>query len=366
MPTKFRTNGNKLRKRINNPFTGVKKRRAWNKNVKQTINDERKVKLAESDRGSYYKQEEWIEKYLTAGSSLRNCTYQDDLENSSSSSSCDSDSDYSDSNDSGDEENIEQNEKESRISDTYSIVSKFILQELLTDKAACKLCCGNLTIYDRYPSRSHGLGSVWSLICCNESCKNSTNINPVPMTPKKSKTFEINRQFVLAFRAIGRGYSAAAKFTSIMNLNKPISKNSWPHHTKAISEKTEILLEKNLQQESLNLKIYLREIGKIEDISDAELKDKNVEIAASVDGSWKTRGWSSTAGIVDICSDLTGKVLDVIYKNTKCVQCSKMKEKKRNGVVTEIDYLQWYVNHDDECLSNHEGSASVSLQIVSY
>ena len=42
------------------PFTGRKKQKAWNKTREKYMLLKRRWKLAETDRGSYYK-EEWLE-----------------------------------------------------------------------------------------------------------------------------------------------------------------------------------------------------------------------------------------------------------------------------------------------------------------
>ena len=47
-------------KRILTLFTGRKKRKAWNKTREKHMSLKRKQILAETDRGSYYK-EEWLE-----------------------------------------------------------------------------------------------------------------------------------------------------------------------------------------------------------------------------------------------------------------------------------------------------------------
>ena len=47
------------------------------------------------------------------------------------------------------------------------------------------------------------------------------------------------------------------------------------------------------------------------------MPDKTVtpaKIAASFDGSLTTRGWSAKDGIVDVCFEETGKVIDVFVK----------------------------------------------------
>ena len=43
---------------------GVKKRKAWNKTREKYMPEERRQNLTETDRGSYYNQEEWLENFL--------------------------------------------------------------------------------------------------------------------------------------------------------------------------------------------------------------------------------------------------------------------------------------------------------------
>ena len=181
------------------------------------------------------------------------------------------------------------------------------------------------------------------------------------MTQKRSKFFEINRSFVLALRAVGKGRSAAAKITSILNLPAPINARCWTKHTNAISEHAESLCRDNMKQEAYNTKLYLRSIGQIEQTSDTQLRDKVIDVGVSVDGSWSTRGWKAREGIVDVCFEETGKVLDVILKLTKCDTCKKMKEKSSNGEISQLEYLEWYVKHEPTCMVNHDGSAQVGV-----
>ena len=55
------------------------------------------------------------------------------------------------------------------------------------------------------------------------------------MTRKRGQFYEINRAFTLACRLIGRGYSAATKITSVLNLDRPVSKKSWKKHTLSLT-----------------------------------------------------------------------------------------------------------------------------------
>ena len=59
------------RKRILGPFTGRKKRRAWNKTRVKYMSVKRRQNLAETDKRSYYK-EEWLEEFLDSKGAFYN------------------------------------------------------------------------------------------------------------------------------------------------------------------------------------------------------------------------------------------------------------------------------------------------------
>ena len=65
-------------KQIPSPFTGCKKRKAWNNTREKYMPEERRQNLAETDRGSYYNQEEWIEEYLDAKDAFYRGSESDD------------------------------------------------------------------------------------------------------------------------------------------------------------------------------------------------------------------------------------------------------------------------------------------------
>lgn len=60
--------------------------------------------------------------------------------------------------------------------------------------------------------------------------------------------------------------------------------------------------------------------------------------AASFDDLWNTREWSIKDGIVDVCFEETGKVIDVFVKISKCSQCRGM---KANQLSCEIEYVDY-------------------------
>ena len=69
------------RKRILSSFTERKKRNASNKTRVKYMLEERRQNLAETDRGSYYKQEEWLEAFLDDKSAFSDGSESDDSDN---------------------------------------------------------------------------------------------------------------------------------------------------------------------------------------------------------------------------------------------------------------------------------------------
>ena len=59
------------RKRILGPFTGRKKRKTWNKTRVKYMPAKRRQNLAETDKGSYHK-EEWLEESLDSKGAFYN------------------------------------------------------------------------------------------------------------------------------------------------------------------------------------------------------------------------------------------------------------------------------------------------------
>ena len=68
-------------KQILSPLTGWKQRKAWDKTKEKYMPEERRQNLAETDRGSYYNQEEWLEEFLDDKSAFYNGSESDDSDN---------------------------------------------------------------------------------------------------------------------------------------------------------------------------------------------------------------------------------------------------------------------------------------------
>ena len=64
-------------------FSFKRKKTAWNKRKDKTMTLETQVNLAESDKGSFYNQKEWLEEY-EHGKGMFCSDYDDDLRTSAS------------------------------------------------------------------------------------------------------------------------------------------------------------------------------------------------------------------------------------------------------------------------------------------
>ena len=72
----------------------------------------------------------------------------------------------------------------------------------------------------------------------------------------------------------------------------------------------------------------------------------------SGDGSWKKRGFTSKYGVTTLIGHYSGKVIDLIVKGGYCQACTFWSDNMDTD-----EYLEWYEGHEEECLTNHSGSA---------
>ena len=106
------------RKRILSPSTGFKKRKAWNKTREKYMPGKRRQNLAETDRRSYYKEEQ-LEVFLDSKGAFYECDNESD----------------------NDDENYNENNRQQQLSEgfansCYKIVTSILLQKLISDFAS--------------------------------------------------------------------------------------------------------------------------------------------------------------------------------------------------------------------------------------
>ena len=86
-----------------------------------------------------------------------------------------------------------------------------------------------------------------------------------------------------------------------------------------------------------------------------------VDVLSQFDGWWVSCGCTANRKIVSAIAENTAQVLDLSFKCRICPQCTEMKEKKKNGKCTILEYLAWYVAYKSKCFFNHEGSPQVHI-----
>ena len=347
-----------------NPWAS-KCRKKKSKNVK-TFDNNRKVVLKESLKGSWYNQEskellvepEVAEPEDTGGPSR---SYRKIVEwNESTDDDDDDDSDkesdfYSDSDNETEPETHSENENIVK-STPYWIIDTNLLEKHLNDIGVCRFCHNNLYVFEHRNHRA-GLGTRLCFNCKTMGCNGNAAINGFNTTEKRGTMFTINRQSVIAARMIGRGRQGLLKFSSVMGLSSPVSRPAYSEHTKFIEEKSGLPKDLSL---STAAKTVRHIIAKSSDLSETDTLD----MPTSFDGTWGSRGWTARDGVATAIADVTGQVIDIVYKNSSCRDCFVKQRKKDLGEISFIEYVDWYMRHEPICLLNHDGSSSVSFILL--
>ena len=127
-------------KRILSPFAGRKNKKLGIRLEKKSMPVKRRQILAETGRGSYYK-EEWLEQFIDSKGAFCN-----DTESDNDDESCN-------------ENNDQQQLREGFASSCHKIVSPFLLQKVIDNFAVCKLqkhCSRTLPLDEDV---NHGFGN---------------------------------------------------------------------------------------------------------------------------------------------------------------------------------------------------------------
>ena len=97
--------------------------------------------------------------------------------------------------------------------------------------------------------------------------------------------------------------TATRRLISKLNMTQPISKVAWKRHRKAITDAAVSISNNSSKKSALEVKKYL--VSYISYIFKDDLLEEVTEGSVSVDGSWHSRGFLSSQGLVDICSEET-------------------------------------------------------------
>ena len=212
--------------------------------------------------------------------------------------------------DESDEEDLSNQESATESSADLYLISLSLLEAQLNATSVCKECHSDLKILDDKKKRQ-GLGASWEIFCTNDDCPSKGTKNSFPISPKDGRAFAINRKAVIAFRLIGKGYSAARKFCSVLGLPEPINRKYWREHTKIICEKAEDVLQKSFEKSVNELKEFKEESEGLH-CEDGTARS----VATSFDGSWGSWGWTSRTGLFKATSSDINKVIEVEFHDS--------------------------------------------------
>ena len=339
------------KKKEKSPWSISKKKTGPKKKKKKVFDEGLRKNLAETDKGSWFNQSLFLEDdQLPSTSSVPEGASRLKLEGLSKKSDDDSDESFS------------ENEETTDDSAVWTIVDRQNLNLQFERNALCRFCGGESVSIQEI--EKVGLGAMWNFHCKNPECSSHVLDNSFHTTPKTNRFYDLNRGLVLGLRMIGRGYSAAQKLLSILNLSSPVNKAPWAAHTKAIEDTARTILEQELASAALEvkrLKLANGDITAVDDnATDDELREVVAEAGVSIDGSWSSRGWSARDGVVAVISIDTGKILDVVHLSNQCNGCSQKERQREDGTLSKMEFLRWYIDHEPSCYLNHDGSAQVS------
>ncbi|GBM93430.1 hypothetical protein AVEN_268470-1 [Araneus ventricosus] len=111
-------------------------------------------------------------------------------------------------------------------------------------------------------------------------------------------------------RSVGQGLGGMKTFCGIMDLNPPVSQNSYEQICRRVNAA------------SMNAAIERMKKATDEEIAAVDSTD----ITVSGDGTWKTRGHTSQIGVCTVIDADTRKVIDVEVLKKACKGCGRWKD----------------------------------------
>ena len=231
------------------------------------------------------------------------------------------------------------------------------LRAAIEKYTSCNKCGCKVSIKEKTSFRQ-GLGTKLLFLCENEKCtsKDFDNSFFFYSQIRWRKLFKINTLATLAFRASGKGRSAALKTLSILNLGAPLSKKAWGKSTTFLSNKAATVASRNMNEA----------VTELQGVLQTENSGDVICPGASFDCTWNNRGWQAREGIVAAIAQITGKIIDIVHKSSSCHGCNKKQTARDKGDLTSLEFLEWFIQHEVSCLVNHTGSPQVSYLLYSH
>lgn len=216
----------------------------------------------------------------------------------------------------------------------YRIVEFLYVFTALAEFLICRVCKQSIK-FEESGHRSLGFKLIVSCSCG----RREINSGPLIHTGH-----EINRRLIFVMRLLGIGREGINIFCGLMDLGQGLTigvyEQAMQHIYTAAHSMFESICKKAVEEE------------KEENVKN-ERPPNHLKISG--DGSWsllEKREFTSLYGVTTLIGYYSGKVIDLVVKNSYCQDCTFWSKKKDTD-----EYIAWYENHKEECFINHDGSA---------
>ena len=197
----------------------------------------------------------------------------------------------------------------------YILIDTSVLNELLNKVSSCPECNEREISIMNNLEKKLGLACNLVMSCnrCNWSSELYSSREIEQNNAPGRNPFDINIR-TIAFREIGKGYSALETFCGIMNMPAPMN-------VKAFNEMQLKIADANIRVSKTSMTDATEEIHQ-GNIQEGDSEDSVAKITVSCDGTWQKRGNSSSNGVVTVIAADTGKCLDYRVLSKHCDACS--------------------------------------------
>ena len=157
----------------------------------------------------------------------------------------------------------------------YRIIDMEILSELI-NQLRCPKCCADSLKFHEKLVRKKGMASLLFLACDSEGCDYEKEF----YTSKKSDNrnfFDVNMRTVYAMRSIGEVFASIERFSTMMNLPKPMTSKTYTNLVSSLLDAKREVAEDTMMDAANDLRK-----GSSEEV---------VDVGISADGSWQQQGY---------------------------------------------------------------------------
>lgn len=226
----------------------------------------------------------------------------------------------------------------------YTILDDTSFSSLLS-KVPCSIC-DSINCLRVLTGQSYGYSENLELIC--SECGHSFGKTFTSVREESSRKFEVNKDIVKAFLAIGKGHAALETFSMILGM-PTMDKKTFSKNVEVLS-KNNVEIKTNVLKASRDLarKAHL-------ELNPLLKKDDVIDISVSYDGSWQKRGHTSLYGIGAVIDTVTGLVLDYEVLSKYCPECVSA---TRDLGEKSTEFQIWFEGHKASCQNNFHGSSA--------